>query len=290
LAYEDYIKIMAKNCFQVFEDMSHQQPVGVSIEEVQPPYTAADYTTAIVIPFKNREKNIEGRFILGLHDEEMAVVLASAIAEKMGLPAVDSLNDLATDILSEFMNTVAGMVITEWDKLGLSADFSAPEFRTNLTFESSNDCDLLINSVTLLLAGNKKLTILTTIEERNANPFTGKKVLVVDDSKMVRHLLSKELNNQGCQVSEAENGLEGFIKTKAVQPDLIVMDLVMPKMGGLEAIAQIREIDPLVPIIVLTSSAKKDEVVAAAEHKVKGYIRKPIKMDRILELAQSCFN
>jgi DNA-binding NarL/FixJ family response regulator len=67
------------------------------------------------------------------------------------------------------------------------------------------------------------------------------------------------------------------------------MDLVMPKMGGLEAIDHIRELGSAVHIIVLTSSSKKDEVVKAAGYKVKGYMRKPIKMDHIMELAKSCF-
>ena len=90
-------------------------------------------------------------------------------------------------------------------------------------------------------------------------------------------------------MKEAENGLDGFIKTQAFQPDLVIMDLVMPKMGGLEAIAKIREINPTVPIIVLTSSSKKEEVVAAAAHKVKGYIKKPIKKEPLISLALSCF-
>ena len=67
------------------------------------------------------------------------------------------------------------------------------------------------------------------------------------------------------------------------------MDLIMPKMGGLEAIARIREISPSVPIIILTSTSKKEEVMAAAVHKVKGYVKKPIQIDRLMQLAIKCF-
>jgi CheY-like chemotaxis protein len=62
----------------------------------------------------------------------------------------------------------------------------------------------------------------------------------------------------------------------------------MPKMGGLEAIANIREIASI-PIIVLTSTSKKEEVMMAAKYKVKGYIKKPIQMENLVKLAKSCF-
>jgi two-component system, chemotaxis family, chemotaxis protein CheY len=106
---------------------------------------------------------------------------------------------------------------------------------------------------------------------------------------MIRFLLEKEFEKQGCQVLQAEDGLEGFIKSQASRPDLIIMDLIMPKMGGLEAISKIREISPSVPIIILTSTSKKEEVMAAAVHKVKGYVKKPIQMDRLMQLAIKCF-
>ena len=290
MGYENYINSMAENFFNAFEEMTAIKALGFSVEEITQRFKTASYKTAIVIPFENRELFIEGRFLLGLNDEDTAVVLASAIADNIGMPAVDRLDEAAADILAEFMNTVAGMVITEWDKMGLTADFSAPEFTTDLSLTTIEGGDLMIHAVTLHLPEKKTLTILAAIEETPSSPLKNKKVLVVDDSKMVRHILEKEFKNRGCQVCQAENGMEAVVKTKAFQPDLIIMDLVMPKMGGLEAIGHIRELDPSVHIIVLTSSSKKDEVLKAAGYKVKGYIRKPIKMDHILELAKSCFS
>jgi DNA-binding NarL/FixJ family response regulator len=67
------------------------------------------------------------------------------------------------------------------------------------------------------------------------------------------------------------------------------MDLVMPELGGLEAISKIRGIAPSAPIIVLTSTAKKAEVLQAAKFKVKGYIRKPVDQEKLLDLSKSCF-
>jgi CheY-like chemotaxis protein len=280
---------MAENCCQVFAEMTGQPAEGVNVESIKPPFSNISYKKAVVIPYENSQEGFEGRFVLGFNDVNMAVKLAGSIAHKMGMPAVDEMDDWATDILFEFMNTVAGKVITEWDNLGMAADFFPPEFVTDLSFEDERAGELMINSVTLWLQHNEKLTLLTSLEEIPKSALKGKKVLVVDDSKMVRFLLTKELSKLGCCIIEAENGLEGFIKFHANRPDLIIMDLIMPKMGGIEAIEKIREVNPSVHIIILTSTSKKEEVMAAAEHKVKGYIKKPIQIDQLLKVAQGCF-
>ena len=287
--FKDYIETMAQNCHAVYEEMTCQSSVGIKIDQIEPPFTATRYKTAIVIPFENKTEDIEGRFVLGFNDEQMAIRLAAAIAANSGMEAINTLDDMATDILFEFMNTVAGRVITDWDEMGLSADFSPPEFVADLNFQDKSNGELLINVVTLYTQHSGKLEILTSIEEQENKSLMDKKVLVVDDSRMIRHILTQEFEDHGCLVQQAENGLDGFIRTQAFNPDLIIMDLVMPKMGGLEAIAKIRELKPTVNIIVLTSSSKKEEVVAAAAHKIKGYIKKPIKKEKLIELATSCF-
>lgn len=160
---------------------------------------------------------------------------------------------------------------------------------SDLEFNSQQSGDLTVYTITLYLRDDEKVIITVSLEEIKKSILNDKRVLIVDDSKMIRHLLVKEFNEQGCQVSEAEDGLDGFIKTHATQPDLIIMDLIMPKMGGLEAIARIRELYPDIHIIILTSTSKKEDVIAAAALKIKGYVRKPVQMDHLLKLAQSCF-
>lgn len=289
LKLDNYVKSMAENCYQVYQDMTGHKVLGINIDKLEPPFALANFKVAIVIPYENKAESFEGRLILGFNEEQMAVQLAAGIAEHAGMPAEERMDEMATDILFEFMNTVAGKVITEWDKFGMTADFMPPEFVADLTFEDRQSDNLIIHSITLLLQGKKQLTILASLEEIEKRPLKDKKVLVVDDSKMIRFLLEKEFKKQGCKVFQAENGLDGFVKTQASQPDLIIMDLIMPKMGGLEAVARIRETHPSVPIIILTSTSKKEEVMTAAVHKVKGYVKKPIQMDRLLQLALNCF-
>ena len=105
---------------------------------------------------------------------------------------------------------------------------------------------------------------------------------------MIRTILVNLFEKQGCQVAQAKNGLDAVQQFGSFKPDLTFMDLVMPEMGGLEAIAHIRELDSSTKIVVLTSSSKKSEVMTASELKVKGYIKKPLKTDRLLDLAISC--
>jgi CheY-like chemotaxis protein len=186
------------------------------------------------------------------------------------------------------MNTVAGKVTTEWETIGRKADFFTPKQISEFSLQDESK-DAAIHLVSLILTQEASISLLNILVEKANTVLKGKKVLVVDDSKMIRYLLTTEFEKQGCRVSEAENGLDGFIRNQVDQPDLIIMDLVMPKMGGLEAIARIREMSPAVHIIVLTSTSKKEEVKAAAAHKVKGYAMKPIQMDQLMELARSCF-
>jgi CheY-like chemotaxis protein len=288
LGLDDTIKVTAEKYYQVFREMTGETAQGLNIERLLPPYSLARYQPAIAIPYGNKKERFEGRFIQVFETEGMAVQLAAAIARHAGMPAVDGAGEAAVSILSEFMNTVAGKVITAWEGVGLSADFSTPAYLAEFGLQDEKE-DAEIHLITLNLDRRSALSLFNIFEKRELNVLDGRKILVVDDSKMIRHLLTTEFEKQGCRVTEAENGLDAFVRNQADQPDLIIMDLVMPKMGGLEAIAQIREMRPTVPIIVLTSSSKKEEVMAAAAHKVKGYVIKPIQMEQLLELARSCF-
>lgn len=289
MSLDDTIKLTAEKIYQVYREMTGNSAKGLDIQRMRPPYSAAQHHPAIGISYGNEQEGFEGSFVLAFTAEAGAVDLATAIARHMGMPPVEGLDETALGILSEFVNTVAGKVITAWEAIGRVADFTTPEQLT--AFSLKNEAKTTeVHHITLDLGQNASLTVFNVHKPKVKSVLKGKKILIVDDSKMIRYLLTTEFKKQGCRVSEAENGLDGFIRNQSDQPDLIIMDLVMPKMGGLEAIARIREMNPSVHIIILTSSSKKEEVVAAAKHKVKGYVMKPIQMAQLLELAQSCFH
>ncbi|MGE5423310.1 MAG: response regulator [Ignavibacteriales bacterium] len=101
------------------------------------------------------------------------------------------------------------------------------------------------------------------------------KVLVVDDQNGVRRLLEELFKKEGYEVTAAADGLESLEKVKTSSPDLILMDMKMPNMNGLEASQEIRKINSNIPIIMMTAYGETDVAQKALELGVRKYITKP---------------
>jgi CheY-like chemotaxis protein len=108
-----------------------------------------------------------------------------------------------------------------------------------------------------------------------------KKVLTVDDSKVVRSMVGRHLQPYGCEVLEAQNGQEGFETAKAAQPDLVLLDVTMPVMDGKACLAAIRgdAATKSLPVIMLTAESGRELVVEIAKLGVSGYIVKPFQKE-----------
>jgi CheY-like chemotaxis protein len=102
-------------------------------------------------------------------------------------------------------------------------------------------------------------------------------VLVVDDDNELRELLSTELELEGHKVVTANNGLEGVDKARTLKPDLILMDIMMPEMDGIEATMILKEDEytKYIPIIMVTSIDKKDDMAKGFEAGATDYVTKP---------------
>ena len=111
-----------------------------------------------------------------------------------------------------------------------------------------------------------------------------KKVLIVDDSPTERFFLNELLTKQGYAVSMAENAEEAMIKVKAVMPDLILMDVVMPGLNGFQATRAISR-DPdtrAIPIILCTSKSQETDKIWGMRQGARDYIVKPVRRDELL--------
>ena len=109
------------------------------------------------------------------------------------------------------------------------------------------------------------------------------KILVVDDDKTTRKLLSIYLKAKGHEVVTAENGLEGIEKVGTENVNLVVTDMNMPYMDGIEFVKNLRA-DPLyaeLPIIMVTTEADEDEKKRAFEIGVDDYLVKPTNAEQI---------
>jgi len=107
------------------------------------------------------------------------------------------------------------------------------------------------------------------------------KILSVDDSKMVHMVVAKTLKNFDVVHLTAMNGEEGLAKARAEKPDLILLDITMPVMTGLEALSQLKA-DPEtagIPVVMLTAESATDSQTFAFEQGVEKYLTKPFGDD-----------
>ena len=108
---------------------------------------------------------------------------------------------------------------------------------------------------------------------------TPAKILVVDDDPEIVEILKYNLSNSGFEVKVAHNGIQAVKKSKKFKPDIILMDVMMPEMNGIEACTEIRNIDNLknVQIIFLSARGEDYTQIAAFDAGADDYINKPIK-------------
>ena len=110
-----------------------------------------------------------------------------------------------------------------------------------------------------------------------------KKILIVDDDSVLRESLAAGLEAEGYSVSQARDGREGLSRATEWRPDIVVLDLVMPQLGGLEVCRKMREAGILSPIIILTGE-KKEEIdkVLGLELGADDYMIKPFGMSELV--------
>ncbi len=113
-------------------------------------------------------------------------------------------------------------------------------------------------------------------------------ILVVEDNPTYREIVTRVLTNAQMKVEEAENGLKALQKIKRHQYDLIIMDLFMPQLNGLQTTQIVRDLNKgkNIPIIALTGNKNKDLIKRWAAYDLKGYILKPSTKDEILHTVE----
>jgi len=111
------------------------------------------------------------------------------------------------------------------------------------------------------------------------------RVLIVDDHAVVREGLRSLINYEPGMtvVGEAEDGIEAMFKAREAQPNVVLLDLVMPRQDGLETIIQLQDKLPDVRILVLTSYAEDDKVFTAIKSGALGYLLKDSTPDELLK-------
>jgi DNA-binding response OmpR family regulator len=119
-----------------------------------------------------------------------------------------------------------------------------------------------------------------------------KKILVVDDSRTSLFLEQMILKKQAYDVVTAQNGEEGVSKAMAEKPDLVLMDVVMPKMNGFEAVRRLRQ-EPAtrdIPVIMVTTRGEGPNVETGFESGCNDYVTKPVDALELLTKVKSCLH
>jgi two-component system chemotaxis response regulator CheY len=112
-----------------------------------------------------------------------------------------------------------------------------------------------------------------------------RRLLIVDDAMFMRKLIRGVAAEAGWEIAgEAGNGEEAIALYAQLKPDLVTMDLVMPVMGGLEALRQIRALDPKAQVVVVTALDQKQALMESIRDGAIDFIVKPFERDRVRNL------
>ncbi len=107
-------------------------------------------------------------------------------------------------------------------------------------------------------------------------------ILVIDDERAIRNVLKDILSNEGYKTEEAADGEEGFKKFSSANFDVVLCDIKMPKMDGLEFLQKATEANPDVPIIMISGHGNIETAVEAVKKGAFDYISKPPDLNRLL--------
>ena len=111
-----------------------------------------------------------------------------------------------------------------------------------------------------------------------------KNILICDDAAFMRMMIKDILTKNGYTVAgEAENGAKAVEKYTELKPDLVLMDITMPEMDGIEALKKIRELDPKASVIMCSAMGQQAMVIESIQSGAKDFIVKPFQADRVLE-------
>lgn len=111
------------------------------------------------------------------------------------------------------------------------------------------------------------------------------KILIVDDSRTSRRMLKAILEEMGHEVvSEATNGEDGFVQYKDLNPDLVTLDITMPKMDGIEALQLIRKYNPDANAIMITAAGQRDKMIQAVKYGAAEFITKPYEKEEVIKI------
>lgn len=109
------------------------------------------------------------------------------------------------------------------------------------------------------------------------------RIIITDDSRLLRKKLREELERLDCEVIEAVNGKEAITFVLEQEPDGVILDIVMPIVGGIEALEFIREVAPNVPVVMLSSMGTPQKLMQCLKMGAIDFINKPYTKEQVVQ-------
>ncbi|WP_404319753.1 response regulator transcription factor [Malaciobacter canalis] len=119
------------------------------------------------------------------------------------------------------------------------------------------------------------------VDSKVLNKLSNIHVLIVEDDEMTAHVIHQSLNFYCKKVDIANNGIEGFELYEKNKPDVVIADINMPEMSGLEMAEALHEICPHLPIIIMTSYDSSENMLESINQGAYSYLRKPIRIEEL---------
>ncbi|MBN1688600.1 MAG: response regulator [Candidatus Omnitrophica bacterium] len=113
-----------------------------------------------------------------------------------------------------------------------------------------------------------------------------KKILAIDDEEDLLSIIKTWLESNGFQVETAKNGEEGLHKARAINPDLIILDIMMPKMDGFEVLSDLRghRQTNTIPVVMLTSKGETENIMESERLLAQDFLIKPFEAHELLNM------
>lgn len=216
------------------------------------------------------------------------------IASNFSGEAHDTVDSDTIDAVCEFINVNSGLFASEQSNKDIELDME-PVFAYQNQTVTGDFYALPIyledRKINLIIAVNSQIEMgqtpfsYTTEENVVYDTKSDSKgtVILVDDSKMSRNMLKAILEEAGYSViAEAGNGEEALAVYKQHKPDLITLDITMPKMDGIELLKRLLEIDPDVKAIMITAAGQQSKLIEALKCGAKRFITKPFEKEEII--------
>jgi len=117
------------------------------------------------------------------------------------------------------------------------------------------------------------------------------RVLIIDDHALFRVGLQGLLEQRGIEVADAvASGIEGIQRAEELRPDIVLLDLRMPDMGGLEVLQKLRENESAIPVVILTTSNEETDLIKSLRSGAQGYLLKDMEPDELVSALRDIEN